>query len=694
MNAQISEFLYIECRCGKSMKVAVADTGKHFRCKRCGTITRLTPEGEPSAPVYGTDSPLVEPDEGWSIPTAWLAAIAITSFVGLCIVSVLSWQSGRVESEKVRTANAELIQAIATANEWIVDGRLNDAKGVEQGLVNALAAEHVSDRKRGHEILDELRRRRKELDEERRVGIAKLECEQVYQDAKRKIAGNDARLAISLLQEYVANPFANHKPEARLLLEDLLVANSNTKVLEMLLDLDDASYLQVMATGKLPNSPITRPGLEHILAATVRRTLPRATKRRVELYEKQQRQLAEKARLEAERRAAEEQRLALDAEAKRRMARDLESLIEDPTELEQYFFLGEYNQGVLDFQTRLLDHPTDDHSRFSLALLQFFQAVQYLGQDLHRYGVKQTSEDIPFLRLPVPINKAPKPLTHRDFRRILDDFVRRLDAVDGTLANISGDVGIITLRLEVIRFDMDADGQAEDDFEVVFEALHREEYEFLKDNPGFKVEFDRADAAWLRIYCQLMATVLDAVLAIDTEPFFNEGADHVFEDPIISDRKFEAEAELRFLEPARLERVRRRLILITDLNHEMWKYARYERDKGLEWMPNSKQKSVLGFTVNDNLVTSWLDAMSAVKVTLEGKRTFPRMWAERDGMGLDLKKILQDPPEKIDTKLIEGFPDSIPDKYFSDAPDFDVFVLYAVFFSYQSWFDRNSNDDF
>ena len=126
----------------------------------------------------------------------------------------------------------------------------------------------------------------------------------------------------------------------------------------------------------------------------------------------------------------------MNANGVARSVRDWPRLANNPTDLEKFLHAGEFTNGIVEFQTQLLDDPNNDDIRFQLALTQFFGSVERLGQSLHRYGVKQSVDDVPFLRLPVPANPNPAQISYADCRQILDDLVKDLDNVDSTLAGI------------------------------------------------------------------------------------------------------------------------------------------------------------------------------------------------------------------------------------------------------------------
>src|SRR5262249_14641758 len=152
----------------------------------------------------------------------------------------------------------------------------------------------------------------------------------------------------------------------------------------------------------------------------------------------------------------------------------------------------------------------------------------------------------------------------------------------------------------------------------------------LKSNPDFLVCFDRGDVAWLRAYCHLLMGMLDFYLTFDTEQLFNLSADELFAKP--EDRFRGGDAErlremadawqgIAVQEPGRLSRFRKHLIKVAELNRETWKHIRAETDDDHEWLPNPKQKGVLGLPVQDRMIDAWLEMVAEVEALFEGKRT-------------------------------------------------------------------------
>ncbi len=147
-------------------------------------------------------------------------------------------------------------------------------------------------------------------------------------------------------------------------------------------------------------------------------------------------------------------------------------------------------------------------------------------------------------------------------------------------------------------------------------------------------------------------------------------------------------------EPARLGRFRKHLIKVADLNRETWMHIRAETDDDHEWLPNPRQKGVLGLPVRDEMIDAWLAMMDELEALLDGKRTFLKIWNfDKNGKGLNLKTLFDDPPEKF--VLDDKFPQNLPAKYWSEEKDVNINVLGRVFriFSdptavgYAAWFN-------
>lgn len=332
----------------------------------------------------------------------------------------------------------------------------------------------------------------------------------------------------------------------------------------------------------------------------------------------------------------------------------------DPPLAEKYLHAGQLAVGEQALERELKARPRDDQVRYGLAMVQLVRGVERLGQSLYEYGARSDATTLPFLRLPVPKNPEPNVITYQKFRTIIDDFRRDLEKTEATLAKITDDRVKLPLRLAAIRLDLDGDGQPTDRFADVLAKLLGNRPEFLKKNPDFRVCFDRGDVAWFRSYCRLLMGFADFVLAFDLEGEFYSGGYGIF--PNVKGKPGGDEpksiiqtARVKVAEPARLGRMRGHLLQMPKLNRETWRFIRAETDDDAEWLPNPKQRGVIGLPVRDEMIDRWLAFMDTLEGVLEGKKLIQvSPFLKTDGKELNVRKLLDDPPAVIDVWKILG----------------------------------------
>ena len=108
---------------------------------------------------------------------------------------------------------------------------------------------------------------------------------------------------------------------------------------------------------------------------------------------------------------------------RRRAGKEPSHKSEEPPLVEKYLLEGRLAEGETALLTRLRKQGDDDQARFGLGVLQFLRAVEGLGQDFYRFGLRDYSSHgfvLPFLRLPVPANSEPQLMTYRDAREIAE----------------------------------------------------------------------------------------------------------------------------------------------------------------------------------------------------------------------------------------------------------------------------------
>ncbi len=198
-------------------------------------------------------------------------------------------------------------------------------------------------------------------------------------------------------------------------------------------------------------------------------------------------------------------------------------------------------------RTGLEAAPDDPLARFDLGAAQFLLAVEHLGQGFYRHGLKPDYQtgfglaDLPFLRLPVPANPAPEPVTYAALRGILDRFVQDLAMAEATLVGVPAAPAFdAPLDLAAIRLDFDGDGQGSDGERLL--GLLDAVAPRTGFDGGFAVDFDQSDAPWLRGYTQLLSAMAQFLLAHDWEAAFLASFHGLFPDTEMPGNAMTAEA--------------------------------------------------------------------------------------------------------------------------------------------------------
>ena len=181
--------------------------------------------------------------------------------------------------------------------------------------------------------------------------------------------------------------------------------------------------------------------------------------------------------------------------------------------------------------------PANQTAKFAVASTGFFQAVEKLGQDFHKYGLRSVWTDpsggmsgVPFLRLPVPQNLNPERASYEAIRTVLSEFNSRLQTVDAELSGIElNDLIDYPLDLKQVRLDFKGGGSQEglEPLWLVFQritAMRPPEGE----SPNLIVNFDAADVVWLRGYTHLLSAITDFLLAHDWHKGFETALHNIF----------------------------------------------------------------------------------------------------------------------------------------------------------------------
>jgi hypothetical protein len=339
-----------------------------------------------------------------------------------------------------------------------------------------------------------------------------------------------------------------------------------------------------------------------------------------------------------------------------------------PLLVEKYLYSGKLAEGERALTEELKKNTKDDRMRFGLGTLQFVRAVEHLGQSLYRYGVRSDRGQrmqIPFLRLPVPINPNPAEFSYAEARKIFENLLDELHKAEGTLAAVRDEQVKLPLRLGRVRLDFVNDGNSTERLMSLL-THYFPGAAMLPADARFLVVFDRGDVAWLRGYCHLLMALAEIGLAYDSQELF-DCCGHLFFSKVKTPHKFLHDARghsglfdlgdgvdivdvitmihlIRFPvhEPARLKKALNHFQQVLALSKESWKFILAETDDDHEWIPNPRQKGALGIPVRQEMVDSWLKLINEAEALLAGTRLVP-FWRGDEERGVNLRRVFTEP---------------------------------------------------
>jgi len=312
-------------------------------------------------------------------------------------------------------------------------------------------------------------------------------------------------------------------------------------------------------------------------------------------------------------------------------------------------------------------HPAggvDAHAQFGLGLVAVLEAVEKLAHNLHRYGLRPTMQQFPVLRLPVPDNPEPEPMTYQDGRALVQQFIDDLAKAAAVLDKVADPDVKLKVNVGAIRLDLNADGicQDEETFWKVFTTVAWRAAKLGREEQEFPIGFDAADVHWLIGYTHLLRGMLEAWLSQDTEEFFTLLAPQFFggaprsdvvlgfgeRRPFDMDSIADAIAAIHLMsfdlaDGDRLRRCREHLLSMIGRSRKCWERILQETDNDREWIPNAKQTSLTPLTVTDREVAGWKQFLDEAEAVLNGEKLIPHWRIRGPKLGINLKRVFEEP---------------------------------------------------
>ncbi|MER8636721.1 hypothetical protein [Mesorhizobium sp. M0954] len=317
--------------------------------------------------------------------------------------------------------------------------------------------------------------------------------------------------------------------------------------------------------------------------------------------------------------------------------------------------------------------PGDPAAAYAAGAGEFFTALEILAGGLHRHGFDSPqSFMLPLMRLPVPDNANPEPLTYEQFRAILVAFRDRLEKSAATLGSVPPDADIgMVIDLTRLGIDLNEDGTIAPDESAaaIMASLSRGGGAPDAAAPALTFRFDRADGYWLQGYAEFLMAQADFWLAHDFRNTF-DGSFHMLfpraklplQDTLVpldggtnggiltSEWRLADFISLvhlinwQVVEPERRQAARRHLMEMIRLSREDWKAIRAETDNDREWLPGPQQKGtspLTGLEVGEQQVQAWLAALDMAEDLLEGRTLLPHFRIA--DKGINMKRFFDEP---------------------------------------------------
>ena len=352
-----------------------------------------------------------------------------------------------------------------------------------------------------------------------------------------------------------------------------------------------------------------------------------------------------------------------------------------------YLAAGDLAGAKTALTARLDAHPGDDDALFSLGTVTFLGGIEDFAQFLHRHGVgDRLFGMMPFVRLPVPKNPDPQPVSYEQWRQARVELIAAFAEADAILARVDGPVDV-RLDLAALRLDLNGDGAAGEDeraLSLLGGQLRLGGRPRRRGNdaapPSMVTHFDRADVEWLRGYCDLLSALLETMLAHDAENWWNHCGHLFFAKPTgvpaylltesgpgfspanVSDA-IAAVHHVNFpvRDADRLKKARTHLLGMIGHSRAMWDLILAEEEgTEHEWIPGATQTSVTGVTMNDDRVAAWLDFLTEAEALLTGEklapfwRSFPDDTEGGPRRGVNLKRAFEEPRRFDLVEWIQG----------------------------------------
>jgi hypothetical protein len=338
------------------------------------------------------------------------------------------------------------------------------------------------------------------------------------------------------------------------------------------------------------------------------------------------------------------------------------------TRLDAFLRAGKLQEGLTAFAK-----PADDGERFSLAVLQSLQGLQQFADGVGKLGLKQSlaSSGLPFFRvLPTQTEGGPvEQATPEKVRQLFKNLQESLKKANATLAKVGEADFKVQINLSQ-AYLANKDGLP---VMPLAESLAKIMCLRPAADQDTVVNFDSADAMWLKGYTHVVTGLLDIVMAYDWSPVWNQCAYTFFTSPnplppfakyTVANQgaRFDDwadlvaavhELRLEVRDPDGWKKAVGEFRAAIVCNRICWKRILAETDDDHEWLPSPTQTGPRGSKVTQQEIDGWLTVLNEVDAILTGKKLLPH-WRIINGMGINVARMVQSPPKLDLVLMVQG----------------------------------------
>jgi len=329
-------------------------------------------------------------------------------------------------------------------------------------------------------------------------------------------------------------------------------------------------------------------------------------------------------------------------------------------------------RGQIDEALAAYAQPQTDAARFSLAAAQVLKGVRDFSAAFNALSVHPNLRTTPLPFLRVIVQDAPSGSPHvatpAAVATAFRNFQTSLQQANATLAAIEGKKEFgVPLDLRQARLDFSGDGTINPETETFQAAFARVLGTRAAADAPLVVQFDQADAAWLKGYTHFLIGMIELLSAYDWTPVWNQCAHLIFlkPDPVPAIARLEGspmqwgsipdyiaavhDMRLDLVDPQAIRRSRDSFLLMIAQSRDCWRRALQETDDVNEWLPNPKQKGPAGATVTQAQIDGWLKVLDEMETVAQGGKLLPH-WRIKNGSGINIERLVAAPP-KLDLVL-------------------------------------------